>query len=96
LSALKAKALGAALQELLGDLGLKDRLQEYDAVRLWPEVVGAHIASMTEAKSIRNGQLVVLARHAVWRHELTMRAAELREKLNARLGSAVVKEIRII
>lgn len=88
--------LDKALQDLIGKLGIRARLQEYDAVQAWPEVVGAHIAGVTEAKSIRQGVLVVHAKHPVWRHELSLRKGELRDRLNERLGNAVVKDIRFV
>jgi predicted nucleic acid-binding Zn ribbon protein len=93
---LKSKSIGEALHDLVNDLGISGRLREYTAVTVWPEAVGGHIASMTEAKSIRNGVLVVKVKSAPWRQELLLRKKELLGNLNDLLGENVVRDITLI
>ena len=92
----EASTLGETLQELVRSLGLTGRLREYDAVNCWPAVVGTHIAEVTEAKGIRNGELVVRVSKAAWRQELLLRKKELIERLNAHLGEEIVRDITLI
>ena len=89
-----ARSLGDALQGLVKDLGIGGKLREYDAVLRWEEAVGPHIASGATAAQILRGVLVVRVNNATWRYELTLRKAELIDKLNAVLGEKVVKDIR--
>lgn len=97
LSASKARgprSLGDALQGLVKDLGIGGKLREYDAVLRWEEAVGPHIAKVATAAQIQRGVLVVRVSNATWRYELTMRKAELIQKVNAVVGDNVVNDIR--
>lgn len=89
-----AKSLGEALAGLTADLGIESKLREYDAVTLWPELVGAHIARVATAEKISKGVLVVRVTTSTWRNELQMRKQELADKINAALKSPVVKDIK--
>jgi predicted nucleic acid-binding Zn ribbon protein len=88
------KPLSAALDELVGGLGIKKRLQEYDAVVYWENVVGEQIAKMTTATRITQGTLFVRVKTSTWRNELTLRKKEIMTKLNTFVGSDIVKEIK--
>ncbi|MCU0452733.1 MAG: DUF721 domain-containing protein [Bacteroidetes bacterium] len=88
------RSLGDAIRGLVKDLGLGPRLREYDAVLRWEEAVGAHIAKVATAAQIHRGVLTVRVTNATWRYELTMRKADLISKVNAVVGSDIVKDIR--
>jgi predicted nucleic acid-binding Zn ribbon protein len=83
-----------ALKRVLGSLGLEKRLKEADAISLWPDVVGERIAKVTSVLGFENGVLRVGVRDPIWRQELSMMVAEIKQKLNERLGSKIVEEIR--
>lgn len=85
-----------ALEQMLERLGIGDRVREYEAVAVWPEVVGERIAEVARAARIRRGILVVEVASGPWRQELQMRKADIVGKLNARLGSATVKDIQFL
>lgn len=88
------KSVHAALDELIGNLGIQRKLKEYDAVLLWEELVGDHIAKATTAVRIVQGVLVVKVKTSTWRNELTLQKKMLVEKLNTAIGERVVKDIR--
>ena len=92
----KSTSLGDALKELIDDLGITKRIREYDVVDVWAEVVGPHIASVAEVRSIRNGVLVVTVTHPAWRQELLLRKKELIAGINTRLQQTVVRDITLI
>jgi predicted nucleic acid-binding Zn ribbon protein len=88
------KLIGPALDELMVGLGIKKKLQEYDAVVYWDTVVGAQIAKVTKATRITQGVLFVRVTTGTWRNELTFRKKEIVDKLNAFVGSGAVKDIK--
>jgi predicted nucleic acid-binding Zn ribbon protein len=88
------KAIGPALDELIGGLGIKKKLQEYDAVVFWEMVVGKQISKMTTARRITQGVLFVHVKTSTWRNELTLRKKEIIDKLNTAIGFDVVKDIK--
>ena len=82
------------MQELIGELGIKKRIDEYQTVVRWSEIVGDHIAKVSEAIQIRRGILFVRVSASTWRNELQLRKAEIIKKLNGALGQEVVKDIK--
>jgi len=75
-------------------LGIQKKLQEYDAVVYWENVVGERIAQMTTATRILQGVLFVHVKSSTWRNELTLRKKEIIDKLNSIIGIEAVKDIK--
>jgi predicted nucleic acid-binding Zn ribbon protein len=88
------KPIRQALDDLVNNLGIKQKLSEYDAVLLWEDTVGEQIAKMTTATRITQGVLFVRVKTGTWRNELTMRKKEIMEKLNSVIGINVVRDIK--
>lgn len=88
-----AENIGKILKRTLSNLGLDRKIREYDAVRLFPEVVGERIAAKAQALQIDRGVLHVRVTSAAWRQELNYTKAEIIAKLNAALGEAIVTDI---
>ncbi len=93
-AATSGRPIGEALEELVRKLGIKKKLQEYDAVLRWEEIVGQQIARVTVATRITKGILFVRVKSSAWRNELTMRKVEIKEKLNTALGEDIVTDIK--
>jgi predicted nucleic acid-binding Zn ribbon protein len=85
---------GSALETLVHQLGLTKKMKQAAILSSWAGIVGEQIARVTEAERIENGILFVKTLNAPWRNELSMRRLQIIEKLNAAVGSRVVKEIR--
>ena len=81
------------LRKQLAGSGLAERLQEVEIWRLWPEVVGAAVASRARPLRIINGTLTVAVSSAAWMQELRFLTAMMKEKLNERLGAVLIREI---
>jgi predicted nucleic acid-binding Zn ribbon protein len=88
--------IGNILRKTLKELGIERHIQQYEALLVWPHVVGEKIASITEPKNIVKGKLFIKVENAAWRNELVFLKTALIEKLNQRLGSCVVKDIIMI
>jgi len=85
------------ISDLLGEglqgLPLGERLREMDIWLLWPEVVGTVVASRAQPLRIINGVLTVVVSSGPWLQELSFLKGMMRDKLNARLGGEIVREI---
>ena len=87
------RPLSGLVQDSLVGFGLAERLREADIWRIWPDVVGAALASRARPVRIINGTLTVAVSSAPWMQELRFMTAMMKEKLNISLGAEVVKEI---
>lgn len=87
------RPLPGLIQESLRGLGLAERLREAEIWRVWPEVVGATVASRAQPLRIIGGTLTVAVSSAPWIQELRFMTDMIREKLNSCLGGEVVREI---
>lgn len=87
--------LGQAAQRFL-EKRMGNRLASYEAVRVWPDAVGSDIASRTVALGIKSGILHILVSNKVWLTQLTILKRQLIEKVNARLGEEMVKDIKFV
>jgi predicted nucleic acid-binding Zn ribbon protein len=86
--------LGAALGELVENLGIAPTLRQYSVIVSWQEIVGEQIAKVATAQRFDKDVLIVSVRSAPWRAELSMRRREIVEKINKAVGATVVKDIR--
>jgi hypothetical protein len=87
------RQIGSSLQSVLADLGMTRRLKEFEAVDVWAEVVGSHIASVARADRMDAGTLIVRVERATWRNELQYLKQELIDRLNGRLHEQIVTDI---
>jgi predicted nucleic acid-binding Zn ribbon protein len=60
---------------------------------LWDEVVGQTIAHHARPTRIRRGLLFIAVDGSVWMQELQFLKETIRERLNARLGGDVVRDL---
>jgi hypothetical protein len=66
-----------------------------ELVAEWPEAVGSEIArNAWPARLARDGTLHVATSSSTWAFELTHLEAEVRERLRAKLGESVPKQLR--
>lgn len=88
--------IAGPLEELLNALNLRDPMAGWQAVELWPEVVGARVAAHARATAFRDGMLYVEVDTAAWMNELAYLRRQIANDLNARLGSQRVTDIRLL
>ena len=75
------RAVGELLVSALPQL--EDRLLVQRMRRGWTAAVGAEIARRARPQTLINGCLTIVVDNSPWLHELTLRAAELTERLRA-------------
>jgi predicted nucleic acid-binding Zn ribbon protein len=85
--------LGEALRAALLRLPSGSELASFPIWTEWAHVVGATIGRHTRPRRLRRGVLLVEVDGAEWMHELQYLKAELRTRLNERLGRPAVREI---
>jgi len=90
------KHVKKALEEVIDNAGIRSALNQEAAMGLWDEVVGEKVAVVTKADRVESGTMVVKVETSVWRQELHMQKEEIINKLNKKIGTSVIREIRFI
>ena len=88
--------LKKAIKTAINKAGIENALKQESAVFLWKEVVGRKVSKAAKAEKVDKGTLIVKTDSAVWRQELQMQKEQLIEKINKKIGSEAIKEIRFI
>ena len=90
------ETLKSAIKKAVVSAGVEKALKQESAVFLWGEVVGKRISSVTTAEKVDKGVLTVKTESPTWRQELHMQKKEIIDKINNKIGSKAIKEIRFI
>ena len=89
----KTISLAEAVNDFIREMGFGEKLSEAGLINSWEETVGKAINSRTTKIYIRDHILYVHLSSSVVRNELLMLRETLKEKLNQKAGSEVIKEI---
>ena len=89
----KTISLAEAIEDYIKEMKLGDKLRELSILDSWENLVGKAISSRTSRVYIKEGVLYVFLKSSIVRNELMMIREALREKLNEKAGSEVIKEI---
>ncbi|MFC1526306.1 DUF721 domain-containing protein [Candidatus Latescibacterota bacterium] len=89
----RPEAVGDLLEGVLADLGLAGKLEGYRAVLAWEEVAGPSLCAHARALRLNRGRLELAVPSGVWRTQLSFSKRQLIERLNLRLGKAVVRDL---
>jgi len=89
----KTISLAEALKDYIKEMNLGGKLSEIGVISCWEEIVGKTISSRTSKIYIKDQVLYVHLNSSVVRNELLMHREALKEKLNEKAGSEVIKDI---
>jgi hypothetical protein len=89
----KTISLAEAIRDYITEMKLDGKLSEVTVINSWEEIVGKAISSRTTRIYIKDHILYVHLNSSVVRNELLMLREVLKEKLNGKAGSEVVREI---
>lgn len=89
------KQLSNLINDFAKQHGLEEKLLEERIAKLWVETVGGIIAKYTKVIKFENGILYLNTESSTWRTEIRLRSKELCNKINTKLGTNSVKEIKI-
>jgi predicted nucleic acid-binding Zn ribbon protein len=84
------------LQRVLQRIDPDQRMKAYRIWTFWRDEVGAAIAARAEPAGFRAGVLSVRVSSAAWMQELQFMKENIRERLNARLGENLVRDIYLV
>ena len=88
--------LKKVLKKTIKNSSFKNAILQENAVSMWPDVVGKNISNISEATSVDKGVLFVNVKSATWKQELYMQKHEIINKINKKIGSKAIKEIRLV
>lgn len=89
----KTISLAEAMEDYIREMKLGDKLREINIIDSWEQIVGKAISSRTSKVYIKESVLYVHLKSSIVRNELMMIREALRQKLNEKAGSDVIKEI---
>ncbi len=89
----KTISLAEAVKDYIKEMNLGSKLDEVGVINSWEEIVGKAISSRTSKIYFKDHVLYVHLSSSVVRNELLMLRQALRDKLNQKAGSEVVKDI---
>ena len=87
-------SLGKALSVLLEESGLEQGVRAQRAVSLWSRAVGPAVARNCTAVRVEGETLLVRAKSAAWRNEISFQKNDILDTLNRALGSSAISDIR--
>ena len=88
------QAVGALIGKTMAALGLGDRMKETEVIQAWKDVVGPFYGAHSLPSGLRDGVLTVRVLQPTVHFEMDRSKAQIVEKLRARFGSRVVRELR--
>ena len=89
----KTISLAEAIKDYIREMKLEGKLNEINLINSWEETVGKAIASRTSRIYIKDQILFIHLSSSVVRNELMMLRQALKEKLNEKAGTEVIKDI---
>ena len=89
----KTISLAEAVNDYISEMNLGGKLSEIAVINSWEEIVGKAISSRTTKIFIKDHILYVHLNSSVVRNELVMLREALRQQLNKKAGSEVIKDI---
>ena len=82
-----------ALRQVVQRIDPERRLAAYRVWTFWAEEVGPAVAARAEPAAFRDGVLSVRVAGAAWMQELQFMKDDLRQRLNGRLGTDLIRDI---
>lgn len=89
----KTITLAEAVNDYIKEMNLGGKLSETGIINSWEDVVGKAISSRTSKIYIKDHTLYVHLSSSVVRSELLMLREALRNKLNEKAGSEIIRDI---
>ena len=89
----KTISLAEAVNDFIKEMNLGEKLSEVGVINSWKDIVGKAISSRTSKIYIKDHILYVHLNSSVVRNELLMLRETLKEKLNEKAGTEVIKDI---
>ncbi|MCB0725873.1 MAG: DUF721 domain-containing protein [Ignavibacteria bacterium] len=89
----KTVCLKNEMDNFMNHIGLDNRMQELQVLNIWKECVGEAIAKYSTPLEIRKNKLFVRVENAAWRYELSLKKAQIVDKLNDSFKKKLIRDI---
>ncbi len=89
----KTVCLKNEMDNFMNHIGLDNRMQELQVLNIWKECVGEAIARYSTPLEIKKNKLFVRAENAAWRYELSLKKAQIIDKLNDSFKKKLIRDI---
>lgn len=89
------ETFGAAIEQFLRVRGWENDARVAAVLSRWPEIAGPDIADHCTPSSLRDGELVLTAESTAWATQLRLLATRIKDRVNADLGAAVVRTVKV-
>ena len=86
--------IGSILKQLFQDQKWENNIEASLPLLRWQEIVGSKLARQTQPEFFKDGVLQVRVENSVWLNHLRFMGEELRQKLNEKLPSLEIRELR--
>lgn len=87
------QSIGEIIRQYLRVTQLEQHVMEGQIAQVWQEVLGDQITRETERIHLFEGTLTVVLRSPSLRNEIMMRRTWIRQALNEKLGSDIIKSV---
>ena len=92
----KAQSIGDLLAEFIRGTEAATTLLERKIPQVWSELMGNVVVQFTGEMEVKNGILYVHIHSAALRQQLFEQRHQIVKKLNDKVGSTVIKDIRLL
>lgn len=89
----KTVCLKNEMDNFMNYIGLDNRMQELQVLNIWKECVGEAIAKYSTPLEIKKSKLFVRVENAAWRYELSLKKAQIIDKLNNSFKKKLIRDI---
>jgi len=88
-----ATNLGDALEKMLKEYNLKQKVDQTDVLNNWEKIVGKSIARHTDPLKIYGNKLYIEAESPAWRNQLLFQKDYIKDQINKNIKNNKIKEI---
>ena len=88
--------IGKLLCTALAELGIEEKLRECQAVLAWGTVAKSPLSHQAKPLRMRRGRLELAVPSPIWRTQLSFLKEDMKKRINACVGTDVVREIVLI
>jgi predicted nucleic acid-binding Zn ribbon protein len=91
----KPEPLAKLIDEVIESKGWQDKLDETKVPQIWDEIVGEKLSKVIKVINVENGIIYVKTDSSTWNTEIRLRAEQIIEKVNGKIGKQIINEIKL-
>ena len=91
----KPEPLAKLINDVIESKGWQDKLDETKVPQIWEEIVGENLSKVIKVIKVENGVIYVKTDSSTWNTEVRLRAEQIIEKVNSKIGKKVINEIKL-